>query len=96
MKALVITLLGLSVFASCQKKYTCECTTTKQYDGSFQEGVIYDFYYPPTTNTRTIKEKKKEDAKASCESGTNTSYEPGYYETQGQNPTIVTTICILK
>lgn len=96
MKILVITLLGLSALVSCKKKYTCQCTTTKQYDGNFEEGVIYDFYYEPTSNTRTIKEKKKADAETSCESGNTVTYETGFYESQGQEPTVVTTICEIK
>jgi hypothetical protein len=96
MKALFFILLfGLLTFTSCKKKYTCQCTTTKQYDGSFEEGVIFDFYDPATTNTRTIKEKKKEDAEASCTEGNKVGYEPGFYESQGQQPTVVTTICTI-
>jgi hypothetical protein len=96
MKVFIITLLGLSVLVSCKKKYTCECVTTKQYDGNFEEGVIYDFYYEPVLNSRTIKETKKADADASCKSGNSVTYEPGYYEAQGQQPTSVLTVCQLK
>lgn len=95
------TILSLAVLAtlaltSCKKNYTCDCITTKEYDGNFEEGVVYDFYYEPTSSSRTIKEKKKADAKTSCESGTNVSYETGYYESQGQQPTVVTTSCQIQ
>jgi hypothetical protein len=96
MKTLVITLLGLSTLFSCKKKYTCVCTTSKHYDGNFEEGKVYDFYDPATTNTRTIKDKKKENAETSCKSGNNVTYETGFYESQGQEPTVVTTICEIK
>lgn len=96
MKVFIITLLGLSVLVSCKKKYTCECVTTKQYDGNFEEGMVYDFYDVPTSNTRIIKDNKKQNAEKSCQSGNKVTYEPGYYEDQGQNPTVVTTVCEIR
>lgn len=94
MKILVITLLGLSALVSCKKKYNCECTTNKTF-GPYQEnGAIHDFYYQESTN-KTIKDKK-EDAQASCDSNSKTYYEPGPYAQNGQDPTLVTTTCIIN
>ncbi len=89
MKTLFITLLGFSTLVSCKKKYTCECITTRNDNGSSGEGGNY-----PATSTRTIKDKK-EDAEASCKSGNNVAYEPGFYE-QGEEPAILTTTCNIR
>jgi len=92
---LFIPLFGLLALASCKKKYTCECTTTKHYDSYVQNGVMYDYLIPEvTTSTRTIKDKK-DAAKSACESGNKVSYEPGPQEQNGQGPTEITTVCTI-
>lgn len=92
MKALIITLLTLAALVSCKKKYTCECVTTKNPNNSAGNEVTFTTY--PTTNTRTIKDKK-ESAEADCKSGNKVAYEPGFYE-PGEEPAVLTTVCDIK
>jgi hypothetical protein len=58
-KALSIVAIALvaTTFASCEKSYTCECTTTISGTGIFDG----------TTTASTTFEAKKKDADAACD-----------------------------
>jgi hypothetical protein len=84
----ILALLGVCLFTSCKKDFTCECTRNSKFTNT--SGTTVN---DPSITTYTLKDISKGNAKAACSNSSSeyTNTTPG--TTSGNSSE---TTCVLK
>lgn len=93
--SLAIPAAFLLALTSCNKDYTCECTSTVTEPGVTYQGFTHPGSSSTSTSTRTIKDKEG-SAKSECEKGTDSTYTDSQYASLGQGQTSTIVTCSIK